>query len=409
MKRTADLIRLDALPQRPARLRVDRTFPGRIQGVSLLTSGPAAGHGFSVDRTTVEQVAEFAAGTRGRWTHGGLSDDGLGRHLGRWEGVRAEPFWLCRACTSEEAGPLCAACQEETEVAWRAVGDFAFAGSAHKLRPDGLHVPAPVYLMDRAEEDPESLGISVVARFRFAEAQGDEERSEHKRLARVAAKRDLKRADWVADPAANPIGLHAGTDAPSELAEGATRALDRIVAREGRSTARLRALAFLARYFGDEAEADDPQDDPDSNPRARLEAQDEELAALRETVASLQAAEEARKRGAADAYLEELRVRSAALNAPIPAPDLERVARHLAAGDTDTARALGELLLVRSQAQREPAFQHEEVRSLGLDTDRRKAEVNAQAYALRQRGFLVELSPDGTQILKTTPPKDGTP
>ena len=406
MTRTADLIRLDALPQRPARLRVDRAFPGKIRGVSLLTSGPAAGHGFSVDRRTVEQVAEFAAGTRGRWTHGGLSDDGLGRHLGRWEDVRAEPFWLCRGCASEEAGPVCGACQEEAEVAWRAVGDFAFAASAHKLRPDGLDVPAPVYLMDRAEEDPESLGISVVARFQFDQSQEEDQERAQSKLARVSARRDLRRADWVADPAANPIGLHAGTDAPSELTEGATRALDRIVAREGRPKARLRAFAFLARYFGDEEDADH---EPDDALQARLRAQDAEIAALRETVAALHAAEEGRKRGEADAYVEELRVRSAALNAPIPAPDLERVERHLQAGDLDTARALGELLLVRSEAQKEPAFRREETRSLGLDTDRLKAQVNAQAYALRQRGFLVEVSADGTQILTTTPPKDGTP
>ncbi|MGE3376480.1 MAG: hypothetical protein AB7O37_23355, partial [Vicinamibacteria bacterium] len=264
---------------------------------------------------------------------------------------------------------------------------------------------------DRAEEDPGSLGISVVARFAFAAPPGDEEDEAAQRLARIATRRDFKRADWVADPAANPIGLHAGTEAPSELTEGATRALDRIVAREGRTQARLRALAFLTRYFGDASGDEGDEGAEDEGPgelQARLAAQDEELATLRERVATLQAAEEARQRSQADAYLDELRVRSAALNAPIPARDLARVERHLAAGDADTARALGELLLVRSEAQREPAFEREEVRSLGLDTDRRKAAVGAQAYALRQRGFLVEVSPDGTEILRTTAPKDGT-
>ncbi|MGE4142814.1 MAG: hypothetical protein AB7N76_19420, partial [Planctomycetota bacterium] len=261
---------------------------------------------------------------------------------------------------------------------------------------------------DRAEEDPGSLGISVVARFAFAAPPGDEEDEAAQRLARIATRRAFKRADWVADPAANPIGLHARTEAPSELTEGATHALDRIVAREGRTQARLRALAFLARYFGDGAGDEGAEDQGPGELQARLAAQDEELATLRERVATLQAAEEARQRSEAHAYLDELRVRSAALNAPIPAPDLARVERHLAAGDTDTARALGELLLVRSEAQREPAFEREEVRSLGLDTDRRKAAVGAQAYALRQRGFLVEVSPDGTEILRTTAPKDGT-
>ena len=98
--------------------------------------------------------------------------------------------------------------------------------SAYKLRPDGLDVPAPVYLMDRAKEDPQSLGISVVARFEFEDDAAFED-EEPARLARIPTRGDLLRGDWVADPAANPVGLHAGTNTPSELTEGAVRALDK--------------------------------------------------------------------------------------------------------------------------------------------------------------------------------------
>ena len=106
------LVRLEALPQRASRLTVDRSYPGRIEGVSLITSGPAAGHGFEVDVTTVDQVTEYAEGLRGRWTHGDLSADGLGRHLGRWENVRAEPFWLCQSCSVEVThGLACPTCR----------------------------------------------------------------------------------------------------------------------------------------------------------------------------------------------------------------------------------------------------------------------------------------------------------
>jgi len=60
-------VRLSALRQRRERLGVERTHPGRINGVALITTGPALGHGFEVDQTTVDQVTLHADGLRGRW------------------------------------------------------------------------------------------------------------------------------------------------------------------------------------------------------------------------------------------------------------------------------------------------------------------------------------------------------
>lgn len=385
------IVRLEAASQGGARLEVDRTFPGRIRGVSVLTTGPALGHGFDVDRTTVEQVARLGAGVRGRWTHGGLSDDGLGRHLGVWENIRLEAFRLCRACSTEVDAAKCVGCGADTTPELRAIGDFAFAPTAHKIRPDGLDVPAPVYLMDRAEEDPESLGISVVARFAFEELKGESE-EEPRRLARIEARTDLKRADWVADPAANPVGLHEGTGAPSELTEGATKALDRIVAREGVAKARLRAFAFLARYFGDAG------DDEDAEPEG-------ELAELRAEVERLRGAERERRQREDAAFVERLRTESVAAQAPIPPEDMERVAALMRDGQAETAKVLGEAFLARSRAEGQVAFRRGAPLPLQPPgDDRAKSSVEAQASVLRRRGWDVKVKADGSAIERAVPP-----
>ena len=404
-----DLTRLEALRQGEARLQVDRAFPGRIRGVSIITTGPALGHGFDVDRTTVEQVTEFAGGTRGRWTHGGLSEDGLGRHLGTWEDVRMESFRLCRGCDSQTSSEVCGRCGIETSLEWRSVGDFVFAASAHRIRPDGLDVPAPVYLMDRAQEDPEGLGISIVARFGYYEPAAREGEERVRRFARIGSSRDLKRGDWVADPAANPIGLHEGTRTPSALTESATCQLDRIVERDGAAKAKLRALAFLARYFGDTADLEPPagadarESERVTELEKRVEEQAKELASLRTTLETYEVAEEVRQEDETAAYLEGICKESAELNAPIPAADVNRVKALLESGEIETARVLGEAFLARSRAEGQVSFSRTSSTSLAETHDRVKASVAARARMLRRRGWDVEINQEGTQIVRASP------
>lgn len=158
-------------------LRVDRSGNGRILGLAVASAGPALGWPFELDTTTLDQVVSLLAGRAGRWTHGPGGVDQLAHHLGRWSNPRRE-------------GDVARA-------------DFEFAPSAHSLRPDGLSVSAPIYLMDRAEEDPSTLGISIVAALTMQEG-GVGLDGQPRLLARV---RDLTRADFVADPAANPRGL----------------------------------------------------------------------------------------------------------------------------------------------------------------------------------------------------------
>lgn len=382
------LTRLGAAPQTHTRLSVDRAHPGAIRNVAVITTGPALGHGIDIDRTTVEQVASaLSSRVRGRWTHGKLSADGLGEHLGSWSTGRVEDFWLCRECDSEvpdaplfssggaesERGPAC--CGGASERASRAVADFRFSASAWKLQPDGLDVPAPDYLMERAEEDPGSLGISIVA-YLGHEVRADNEGEESKPIARLLKREHLKRGDWVADPAANPIGLHAGTDTASELTEGAQRVLDRLMETLGPEETRRRALAFLDRTLPAEPTkpekkmakpaspvtaailatslgAAGPEDTADSL-RAKLAARDEHISALKARITVLEDAEEKRLDDEREDYLLDLQERAVAFQSPIPEDKLQRVGDLMKNGMHEEARDLGEALLALAEAKSSP-------------------------------------------------------
>lgn len=153
-------------------LRVERTGAGKILGASIASKGPATGHGFELDDTSLDQIAALAskASPAAWWTHGD-GQDGLGLHLGRWSNVRREGD--------------------------RVAGDFAFSPAAKHVRPVGLSVDAPTYLMDMADQDPEAFGVSPFITYSVEQAGA-------KRLARV---QDVTRADFVGYPAANHSGL----------------------------------------------------------------------------------------------------------------------------------------------------------------------------------------------------------
>jgi len=199
--------------------RVDRAGSGRINGLSLITKGEALGHDFWIDETTLDQVAEQAEGSKGRWTHGNLCADGLGTHLGRWENVQ--------------------------RLGDSVVGDFAFSPTAKSVKPEGLAVDAPAYLMDLAERDPDAAGVSTVLELDDFDVEelSDADKKAGKKPKRLARTKATPRADFVGDPAANPDGLFAGT--PSELSERASTALDEAAERFGAE----RVRGFLASYL----------------------------------------------------------------------------------------------------------------------------------------------------------------
>lgn len=181
---------------------------GIIRGFSMITRGEALGHEMWIDGEFLDQVAgaSSAAGKRGlkvRFTHPGLSSDGLGKFLGRVKFGRRD---------GEQV-----------------FGDLHFSRSSHDT-PDGNLAK---YVMDMAEEHPEDFGASIVfkndrkAANEFevkhqveVEDGFDPQTGEKRKYKRFQSpdplnKRNLRHArlaalhatDIVDDPAANPDGL----------------------------------------------------------------------------------------------------------------------------------------------------------------------------------------------------------
>lgn len=362
----SNLLRLEALQQRTAEtaenLKVDReTGHGVIRGVSLATSGPALGHGFELDEETIDQVALYYEGKIGRWTHGELSGDGLAQHLGRWKALYTREVQI----PDPETG--------EMRSHRQAVGDFHFTRSAWKLKPDGLDVPAPEYLMDRAEEDPETLGISIVARFAMLEEK-DEDGNVSRRVGRILNEKHAPRADWVADPAANPLGLHAGTGTMSEVIERAKPQLHKLAGRIGADEARARILGFVDRELGTSANKTKPQaalaaeetmDELKKAQEALAKTQQEltaaqaTISAKDETIAELRAREDERVQRERDAYVASLNERAIEGGSDGLSAEKVQQVRDLMAKSEEGARALGEALLeaalAKTKATKPPA------------------------------------------------------
>lgn len=176
---------------------------GLIRGVAVCTRGEALGHGMWLDAEFVKSVAlainANKAGVKARFTHPGLSSDGMGKFLGRLKNG-----WL------------------DGDVAR---GDLHLSETAHNT-PDG---DLAEYVMSLAEEDPSAFGTSIVfdhdfgAEDRFEADNTDKDGSfaspdpdnvqgyPHARLSRLWAD------DVVDEPAANPDGLfHRGDEIAAE-------------------------------------------------------------------------------------------------------------------------------------------------------------------------------------------------
>jgi hypothetical protein len=235
---------LRATPTRGAKPVVERdggdNGAGLIRNAAIVTEGEALGHGVWLDRQFVEGVHEQvkATGTKGlkmRFTHPGLSSDGMGSFLGRGKnGVTRDGVTYA---------------------------DIHFAKSAHKT-PDG---DLASYVMDMAEEDPEAFGTSIVfepdygAEEKFISENKDKDgryRSPdpnnsknypHARLAKLRA------ADVVDEPAANPNGLfRRGQDIADEAEKLCSFALGLTTVRPSLSHLSVdpdRTAAFVARFL----------------------------------------------------------------------------------------------------------------------------------------------------------------
>lgn len=185
---------------------------GLIRGFAVITRAEALGHGFWIDDQMLQQVADGLnatgdTGIKSRFTHPGLSGDGLGSFLGRAKNAAVD-------------GDVVRA-------------DLHLSASAHDT-PDG---DLAAYVMTLASEDPDAFGTSIVFRHdateeaKFAIENGataneygvdmqsfkspdplNVDNLPHARL------KSLRAVDVVDEPAANPGGMfHRG----QEIAEDA--------------------------------------------------------------------------------------------------------------------------------------------------------------------------------------------
>lgn len=192
---------------------------GLIEGVSLASVGEALGHSYWLDAETLSQVAKMSdakgdTGLKARFTHPGMSSDGMGRHLGRLFNVRVEGE--------------------------KVLGDLHFVQSAHET-PDG---DLAEYVMTLTEEDSKAAGLSIVFHHDFKAEQAfmvsnGAEWVEHddgyERFKTLEGFRspdakntnnyphvrmtELRAADVVDEPAANPDGMFDTVGLPREADE----------------------------------------------------------------------------------------------------------------------------------------------------------------------------------------------
>jgi hypothetical protein len=187
--------------------RVDREAHV-LRGVSAMQAVEALGHGLMVDRTSLQQFADLgnaaAAGLKSRFTHPGLSADGLGKYLGRMRNFQVQGD--------------------------KVIGDLHLSETAAKSPSGDLRE----YVESLAEEDPEAFGLSVVVDGygAWTLADGTETPDEGFRPQGATAKYPALRieaahaVDAVDEPAANRDGLFGNTT--SRLAADVYETLDEV-------------------------------------------------------------------------------------------------------------------------------------------------------------------------------------
>jgi predicted hotdog family 3-hydroxylacyl-ACP dehydratase len=244
--------------EKGAESRVDRAGgmfkAGLIRGVSMCTHGEAIGHGYWLDRQFIASVVDGATaaekGLKARFTHPGLSADGLGTFLGRFMNPRL------------------------SQDGRKAIADLHLSEAARKS-PDG---DLAEYVCTLADKDPEAFATSIVfepdreAESDFALENGaelkddgdggryvsmreftspDPDNAKQMPHARLKA---LRACDTVDDPAANPDGLFQReqqfaqeADALMSYAVGLADAAPAVAAFSGVHPDRVRG--FVARFL----------------------------------------------------------------------------------------------------------------------------------------------------------------
>ena len=192
----------------------------RILGASVIELGAVNDdRPWDVDEATLESVVSIAnaspKGVKARFTHPGMSNDGLGKFLGRWTNFRRDGN--------------------------RVVADLNLANAAF-TSPSG---DLGTYVMNLAEEDPEAFGNSLAVK-RDLKAMASTRKNGRERL-RLAV---LHAVDVVDDPAATRSGMFSvDLSDPRDIPEVVTQFLDANFSGATPEVIRGRLDGLLSRYF----------------------------------------------------------------------------------------------------------------------------------------------------------------
>jgi hypothetical protein len=219
---------------------VDRD-KGIIYGRVLAELGPFKSDGRGeFDSESLDKIVELAGrhpnGLKSRFTHPGLSADGLGKFLGRDKNIRRDGD--------------------------KVRGDLHFDRTALESSPSGGK-PLGQYVMDLAESDPDAFGSSLVLRSDKQvrlEADGTAKKTpDGKELPPLWRPTKLHAIDVVDEGDAVHSGfLSADLDGlPDHVVREVSAALDHQFTGCDRATIEARGTAFLQRYLDSRFEGDD--------------------------------------------------------------------------------------------------------------------------------------------------------
>jgi hypothetical protein len=265
-------LRTNPLPTKPEWLRAsfnrEVSKPDREKGiipnVILAEEGPFKSEGRGeFDRKAIRAIVKMANdkpnGLKVRWTHPGLSSDGLGKFLGRQKNVRADTV-LREVGKDADGKPL----MKERLVAR---GDLHLDSTALVPSPESGGKPYGLYVMDLAESDHEAFGTSLVLKVN-QETRIDKQGRPMKddtgnELPPLWYPTELHASDIVDDGDATHSFLSADILAslPDAIVRKGCELLDAQFPNQPREVVKARLSAFVERYlshrYGEELSPDD--------------------------------------------------------------------------------------------------------------------------------------------------------
>lgn len=246
---------------------VDRE-KGIVRGAILAEDGPFKSEGRGeFDRKAIRSIVKMAnekpKGLLSRFKHPSISDDGLGKHIGRIKNVHSDT--VLREAGKDAGGKTL---MKEVLIAR---GDLHIDSTALD-EPVGGGKPLGVYIMDLAESDPDAFGMSLVLK-KKEEWRLDKD----KRPLKDASGNDLPpiwipevlhSCDCVGEGDATNGFLSADILAglPDAIVRQGCELLDAQFDGQAREAVQARLSAFMDRYlnhrFGEQEEAGQAEEKP---------------------------------------------------------------------------------------------------------------------------------------------------